>query len=215
MRVFVFILFVLAIPASLAENPKVTIKTTAGDIEVLLYADRAPITVSNFLSYVDSDAHDKIIFHRVIAGFMIQTGGYYADLQEAEEGETILNEADNGLKNLRGTLSMARMNEIDSAGRQFFINASDNASLDHSDESCTREDEKSVAAARAKGMYKPVTCRTFGYAVFGEVVSGMDVVADIELVDTEPRGGHGDVPITPVYILSIERSEAEAIHILR
>ncbi len=202
--------FLLFTSASNAANPTVTIRTSMGDIQIELYADKAPISVKNFLSYVDSDAYDNVIFHRVIAGFMLQTGGYYADLSEAEDGEPILNEADNGLRNLRGTLSMARMNTIDSATRQFFINAIDNAYLDHTEQSCSRADEKSVADAQAKGLFKPMSCKTFGYAVFGKVTSGMDVVEAIELVDTQPMKGHRNVPILPVTVKSVERGGIKA-----
>ncbi len=210
-----FVSFLLCAEMLNAANPKVTMKTSLGDIEIELYPNKAPVSVENFLSYVDADAYDNVIFHRVIPGFMVQTGGYYEDLSEAEDGEAIKNEADNGLKNLRGTLSMARMNEIDSATRQFFINVIDNAYLDHTDQSCSRADEKSAADAQAKGLFKPMSCKTFGYAVFGKVTSGMDVVEAIELVDTQPRQGHRNVPIVPVTILSIERGGIERVGLER
>ena len=190
---------------SFAGNPRVTIKTSKGDVVVKLYADKAPVTVENFLSYVDKGEYDRVIFHRVIAGMMIQTGGYFLDLSEADEGDAILNEADNGLKNIRGTLAMARMNEIDSASRQFFINAVDNPHLDHTEESCSRADERSREEALDRGLYKPQSCKTFGYAVFGEVIAGMELVEEIELVDTESSSGFDDLPLEPITIKTIER----------
>ncbi len=174
---------------------------------VILYADEAPVTVKNFLSYVDKGEYDKIIFHRVIAGFMIQAGGYFMDLSDADEGDAIFNEADNGLKNIRGTLAMARLSEIDSARRQFFINTADNTNLDHSEESCSRADEQRRSAALERGLYKPQTCKTFGYAVFGEVISGMEIVEEIELVDTESSDGFNDLPLQPIIIRTIKRME--------
>jgi cyclophilin family peptidyl-prolyl cis-trans isomerase len=140
---------------------------------------------------------------------MIQTGGYFLDLSEADEADAILNEADNGLKNIRGTLAMARVDEIDSAIRQFFINAVDNTNLDHSEESCSRADERSFADALARGLYKPRTCKTFGYAVFGEVISGMEIVEEIELVDTESRDGFDDLPLDPIIIETIKRVDLD------
>jgi peptidyl-prolyl cis-trans isomerase A (cyclophilin A) len=194
----------------LADNPAVMIKTSKGDIGVLLYADRSPDTVANFLSYVDSGAYEKNIFHRVISGFMIQTGGYFEDLTAAEAGEGLHNEADNGLSNTRGTLAMARMDAIDSADRQFFINVDDNGHLDHSETSCSRLDEQARQEARSRGLNKPQTCRSFGYAVFGEVISGMEVVDAIELVQTEFNKGFDDVPVEAISIESVERIEIPA-----
>ena len=187
-------------------SPEVLIKTNLGDIVVELYESEAPITVANFLALVESDAYKDTIFHRVIAGFMVRAGGHYLDLSEAPEVENIFNEAANGLKNRRGTLAMARQNEIDSASRQFFINVVDNDYLDHdAKKSCTREDEASVLAAAEKGLRKPMRCKSFGYAVFGEVTEGMDVVDLIELSETQSISGFDDVPVTPVVILAMER----------
>ena len=121
------------------------------------------------------------------------------------EGDAILNEADNGLRNTTGTIAMARMNQIDSARRQFFINVGNNKSLNHSRKSCSREDEAAVAAARAKGIRKPTTCKSFGYAVIGKVVSGMDIVDAIEMSETGTMGQYGDVPVTPITIMSMDR----------
>lgn len=210
MRTLIMLLVAFFPPVSMAENPTVIIKTSRGDIGVLLYADKSPITVANFLSYVDAGAYDKNIFHRVIADFMIQTGGYYEDLSSADIGEPLRNEADNGLKNVRGTLAMARMNTIDSADRQFFINIVDNAYLDHNKASCSRQDEQALRDARSKGLLKPQTCKSFGYAVFGEVISGMEVVDAIEMVETGSRKGFHDVPVETVFVASIKRIESLA-----
>ncbi len=190
---------------SIFAETKVVIKTSVGDITVALNEEKAPISVANFLRYVDDDSYDNTVFHRVIADFMIQGGGYYSDMSETEEKGTIWNEADNALKNLRGTIAMARMNPIDSAGRQFFINTNDNGFLDHSTLSCTREEDAKKMELRSQGRYKPQTCKSFGYAVFGKVVSGMEVVELIELTDTHTIGPYSDVPQTPIVILSVER----------
>jgi len=136
---------------------------------------------------------------------MIQGGGYYEDRSELEEGTAIVNEADNGIRNTRGTLAMARMEEIDSATREFFINLNDNEHLDHGSRSCTREDELSIKRAAERGLYKPKTCQTFGYAVFGEVIGGMDVVDEIELVTVDAVDDFDDLPIEAVVIQKIVR----------
>ena len=163
-------------------NPTVVITTSAGTIEVELWADKAPISVENFLSYTDKEFYDGTMFHRVIKGFMIQGGGMTAEMARKTTDEPIKNEADNGEKNLTGTLAMARTNIVDSATSQFFINTVDNAMLDH-------------AGPGAR----------FGYAVFGEVVSGMDVVKKIESTTTTVRNGTKDVPSEPIVIESIKR----------
>ena len=136
---------------------------------------------------------------------MIQGGGHYSDMSEAPEQGMIHNEADNGLRNDKGTVAMARMNLIDSAGRQFFINTKNNGFLDHSSKSCTREQETKNLELRAQGRYKPKTCKSFGYAVFGKVIEGMDVVDLIELSDTQSIGPYSDVPKNPVVIISLKR----------
>lgn len=204
MRVIVFFLggvvSMIMCTCCVADNAFVVIKTSKGDIRVELYADKAPLTVASFLGHVDAGDYSDAIFHRTVAGFMIQTGGYHEDMTEVEEGDIVRNEADNGLLNVKGTLAMARMDEIDSARMQFFINASDNSHLDHSDDSCTRQDETIRAKAAARGLYKPKTCKSFGYAVFGAVTSGMDVVEEIELADTGLRAGHQDVPLESIFI---------------
>ena len=160
-------------------KPMVLLSTSMGDIKVELSPDKAPVTVKNFLDYVKAGYYDGTIFHRVISGFMIQGGGLTADMQEKREGQKppIKNESDNGLKNDTGTLAMARTNVPNSATSQFFINVKDNGSLNG---------EKD----------KP------GYAVFGKVVDGMDVVKKIEQVKTTTKGPHQNVPVDPVIIKS-------------
>ncbi len=160
------------------KNPVVVIQTSMGDIEAELFADKAPVTVENFLSYARSGHYDGTIFHRVIPGFMIQGGGMTPDLTQKPTRPPIKNEADNGLKNETGTLAMARTSVVDSATSQFFINVKDNAFLDH----------------------KSKTPQGYGYAVFGKVIKGMDVVHKIENVETTSKGMHQDVPVKPVVI---------------
>jgi len=159
----------------------VIFKTSHGEFTIELYSDQAPATVENFLAYVDDGFFDGTIFHRVISGFMIQGGGFTADMQQKATRAPIKNEADNGLKNVRGTLSMARTQQKDSATAQFFINLTDNAFLDHG-------------------------ARDFGYAVFGRVTDGMEVVDEIANVKTGSRAGHADVPMEPVTIESARRA---------
>lgn len=164
-------------------NPIVTMETNKGTVKIELWADRAPITVANFLRYTDAKFYDGLIFHRVIPGFMIQGGGYNPELLEQTTYEPIKNEATAELKNSRGTLAMARTQVVDSASSQFFINLVDNNFLDHTDE----------------------TARGFGYAVFAEVVEGMDIVDQIAAVQTGSQRGHQDVPVEPVVIISVTR----------
>lgn len=166
-------------------NPKVVIETSMGNITAELFKDKAPITVKNFLSYVKDGFYDGLIFHRVIKSFMIQGGGLDESMQPKKTKFAIKNEAANGLSNKRGTLAMARTQVVDSATCQFFINVVDNAFLDH----------------------KGKTPDLFGYAVFGEVTEGMDVVDAIREVKTGNRAGHGDVPLEPVFIKSIREVE--------
>ena len=156
--------------------------TSHGDIEIELYPEDAPITVKNFLEYIESGFFDGTIFHRVIPGFVLQGGGFTADMNQKETSAPITNEADNGLKNTVGTLSMARTPNPDSATSQFFVNLVDNAFLDFS----------------AK------TQQGWGYAVFAKVTSGMDVVQSIAGVATGNVGGHGDVPLEAVVIEKVE-----------
>lgn len=155
-------------------------KTSKGTFTVQLFDKQAPITVENFLRYADEGFFDGTIFHRVIAGFMIQGGGLTADMKNKQGHAPIKNEATNGLKNKRGTLSMARTNDINSATSQFFINVADNDFLDHK-------------------------AGNYGYAVFGRIDSGMDVVDAIAAVKTGNRGGHQDVPTETVVIESVTR----------
>lgn len=167
------------------ENPLVLIETSKGEILVELFVDKAPITVENFLKYVAEEFYDGTIFHRVIDNFMIQGGGMSSQMKEKPTHPPIVNEAGNGLKNLIGSISMARTAVVNSATAQFFINVADNAFLDHVDETDTG----------------------FGYAVFGQVTEGMDVVNKIKRVRTRTFGPHGDVPVEPVFINSIRRFE--------
>ena len=160
----------------------VIFSTTLGDIKIELFKDKAPITTENFLSYIKDGFFDGTIFHRVIPGFMIQGGGMTPDMMDKDTKDPIKNEAKNGLKNERGTLSMARTSAIDSATSQFFINVNDNKFLDHG-------------------------VRDFGYAVFAKVVEGMDVVDKIAAVKTGSKGFHSDVPIEPVIIISAKLEE--------
>jgi cyclophilin family peptidyl-prolyl cis-trans isomerase len=182
--VFFSLLLVFSVASLLAANPKVLMKTSKGDIVIELYPDKAPTTVKNFLNYVDDKFYDGTIFHRVIKGFMIQGGGLAADLKtKPEKKPAIKNEASNGLKNLRGTIAMARTSEIDSATCQFFINLVDNPFLDH----------------------VPNDPSKFGYAVFGKVVQGMEVVDSIADIPTTTKGTYRDVPEEPVVIISVTR----------
>ncbi|CAB3643373.1 peptidylprolyl isomerase [Trinickia soli] len=161
-----------------AAHPHVLLKTTAGDINVELYPEQAPKTVDNFLAYVKSGQYSGTIFHRVIKGFMIQGGGYTASYAEKPTRAPIPLESRNGLKNVAGTIAMARTSDPNSATAQFFINTVDNAGLDYPNPDGN------------------------GYAVFGKVVSGMDVVRKIEATPTTTRGPMADVPQQPIVIES-------------
>jgi cyclophilin family peptidyl-prolyl cis-trans isomerase len=164
------------------KNPVVVMTTSKGNIRVELDAEKAPITTKNFLDYVSQGHYDGLIFHRVIPGFMIQGGGMDAQMKEKKNSTPIKNEAANGLKNNLGTVAMARTNIVDSATSQFFINVKNNDFLNH----------RSTSPAE------------FGYAVFGQVIEGMDVVQSIEKVKTGNRGHHQDVPVDAVVINSIK-----------
>jgi len=155
-------------------------ETSQGAFTVELFPKEAPVTVENFLRYVDDGHFDGTIFHRIVPGFVIQGGGLTADFANKKTRAPISNEAKNGLKNLRGTLSMARTSDINSATSQFFVNLSDNAFLDHS-------------------------ARDYGYAVFGRVTDGMDVIDRIAAVSTGRRKGYQDAPLEDVVILSAQR----------
>ncbi len=156
-------------------------ETSLGDFTIALDAAKAPITCENFLAYVDAGHFDGTVFHRVIPGFVIQGGGMTEDMEQKPTRKPIENEATNGLKNLRGTLSMARTNDISSATSQFFVNLVDNAFLDH------------------QGP------RNYGYAVFGRVVEGMEVIDAIAAVKTGRRRGHDDVPVEPIVVRAATR----------
>lgn len=162
-------------------NPVVALTTSLGDITLELFKDRAPVSVENLLLYVNDHFYDGTIFHRVKKGFMIQGGGYTPDLTEKPTRPPIQNEATNGLRNLRGTVGMARRATLRSATSQFYINVADNRMLDHTG-------------------YSP---DEFGYAVFGRVLSGMDVVDRIAAVQTRTDGDMEDVPVEPVIIKSV------------
>ena len=166
--------------APMPDNPRVQLQTSHGTIVLQLDSAKAPKTVESFVGYVRDGFYDVTIFHRVIPGFMIQGGGFTADMRQKETGPPVDNEADNGLKNRRGTIAMARTGDPHSATAQFFVNLVDNRPLDHVDKSA----------------------RGWGYTVFGEVVEGMDVVDRIAGVPTGNAGPHQNVPRQPVVIES-------------
>lgn len=165
--------------SSYASNTVVEMKTTMGSIEIELFNAQAPITIKNFENYVKKKFYNGTIFHRVIPGFMVQGGGMTVDMQEKPTAKAIMNEASNGIKNTRGTVAMARSNDPNSAKSQFFINVADNYFLDQTPE-------------------KP------GYAVFGQVIKGMEIVDQIVKLPTTRYGVHANVPRNPVKILSIQ-----------
>lgn len=167
-----------AVPA----NPRVVIKTSEGDITLQLFADKAPVTVANFLAYVDSGFYNGTIFHRVIPDFMIQAGGFGSDMKEKQNGDPIVNESSNRLHNIRGSIAMARTNDPNSATSQFFINQRSNLRLDW-------------------------TPGQEGYAVFGEVIQGMDIVDFIATAPTGQAGGMGDVPKQAIMIKEVLRQQ--------
>jgi peptidyl-prolyl cis-trans isomerase A (cyclophilin A) len=158
----------------------VTLQTSKGTIEITLDEKNAPISTANFISYLKKGQYDGTIFHRVIPGFMVQGGGFTADMKQKPTDAPIKNEATNGLKNLRGTLAMARTGVIDSATCQFFINVVDNGFLDH----------------------KSPDMRGYGYAVFGKVTTGMEVVDEIVKTRSGTVAGHENVPLEPITITS-------------
>ncbi|MEI8365713.1 MAG: peptidylprolyl isomerase [Parachlamydiaceae bacterium] len=165
------------------KNPIVLIKTTAGDITVELNAEKAPASVKNFMTYVNEGHYNGTIFHRVIDGFMIQGGGFTKDMQQKSVHAPIAIESDNGLLNKRGTLAMARTSDPNSATAQFFINVSDNAFLD----------------------FKGKNQRDYGYAVFGTVTNGMNVVDQMKKVKTSTKGPFENVPVDPIEILDVKQ----------
>ena len=164
----------------------IKLNTNKGTIVLELDAEKAPITVENFISYAKDGFYDGTIFHRVIDGFMIQGGGMTSGMVEKQTKAPIKNEADNGLKNDRGTIAMARTPDPDSASSQFFINVKDNDFLN----------------------YSAPTAQGWGYCVFGKVTEGMDVVSEIENVTTGSRAGHQDVPVESVVIEKVEVTDA-------
>ncbi len=183
MKGLLFLLFGLMVMVGLVRAddggaPKVVLETSKGNFTIALDSENAPISTENFLGYVESGFYEGTVFHRVIDGFMIQGGGFTEDMRQKETRGTIQNEADNGVKNRRGTVAMARRPDAHSATAQFFVNTVDNAFLDH----------------RSKDA------QGWGYAVFGEVVEGMDVVDAIAKVETGRHGSMGDVPTEPVVI---------------
>lgn len=172
-----------AVPQPAPGNPVVVLSTTMGDITVELFKDRAPVSVENFLQYVADGFYQGTIFHRVVPGFMIQGGGFTPKMDEKPTRPPILNEATNGLNNVRGTLAMARTQALRSATSQFFINVADNrATLDH----------------------RGFSPQDFGYAVFGRVLTGMEVVDRIVAVPTRAVGPHGNVPVEAVVIKEVK-----------
>ncbi len=173
-----FSLAVISSPVLAAQqDARVLLTTSAGNIELELDNQKAPVAVKNFVDYINSGFYNNTIFHRVIPGFMVQGGGFDQDLTQKTTQPPIKNEANNGLRNLRGTVAMARTDQVDSATSQFFINVADNAFLDHGQ-------------------------RDFGYAVFGKVIKGMDVADKIAQVPTKNVGPYQNVPVKPVVILS-------------
>ncbi len=180
---FLIVLSVSATSACAEEGVKnrIVMETSMGKMVIALYDDKAPVTCKNFRTYVKDGFYDGLIFHRVIPGFMIQGGGFEPGMKKKTTRPPIMNEAHNGLKNKRGTLSMARTGDINSATAQFFINVNNNRSLDH--RSMRREE--------------------YGYAVFGEVVVGMDVADAIVSVPRGQRKMYGDVPLQDVVILKM------------
>ena len=175
------VLFAANVMAATPEKPtRVMLDTSFGAIEIQLEDQKAPISTANFLGYVDSGFYNNTIFHRVIPGFMAQGGGFTAQMMQKQTKSPIKNEAENGLPNVRGTVAMARTSDVNSATSQFFINTNDNAMLNHG-------------------------ARDFGYAVFGKVVKGMDVVDQIVNAQAGNKGGMQNVPLDPIYIKSAKR----------
>ena len=182
-RALAALVCLLAAGGAAAATERVVLETNRGVIELELDAAKSPVTTANFLKYVDSGFYDGLIFHRVLANFVIQAGGYDVSMKYREPGSAIVNESFNGLRNVKGSIAMARQSDPDSAEAQFYINVTNNPNLD----------------ARPG---KP------GYAVFGRVVSGMDVVEAIELTETHVVDGMAGVPVEPVVIIKARRTPA-------
>jgi len=170
---------------SAQSNPVVVMETNKGSIKIEVWEDKAPLSAANFLRYVDSSYYDGLIFHRVIPGFMAQGGGFSEDMVQKSTFEAIKNEASAALPNKRGTLAMARTNVVDSATSQFFINLVDNDFLNHTDN----------------------TPRGFGYAVFAEVIEGMEIVDSMATVETTNKRGHQNVPVEPIVMTRVTRQK--------
>ena len=184
--ILTIVLTSIALPfgsATAEETIMVRFSTTEGNIDIELYPEKAPLTVANFVEYVNAGFYDGLVFHRIIPGFVIQGGGMEPGMQRRATREPIANEADNGLKNLAGTLSMARTSDPHSATSQFFINLADNVPLDHTG--------KNSAG--------------WGYAVFGKIISGADVVEVIAAAPTGNVGQHRDVPTQDIQIIKAEQ----------
>ena len=190
-RLMVAMLVVLAMLATgtafAKDNPMVKFETSEGDFVVELYADKAPITVDNFMWYVDNGFYDGLIFHRIIKDFMVQGGGFTAEMKKKAANPPIENEATNGLTNDKYTLAMARTNAVHSATCQFFVNTKDNGFLNHQN----------------------TTAKGFGYCVFGKVTDGTDTIDAMNGVPTTSKNGYNDVPKTPVVIKAAYRVDAK------
>ena len=184
LSLYIATLFVSA-TASAQDNPVVVMETNKGTIKIEVWQDKAPLSAANFLRYIDENYYDGLIFHRVIPSFMAQGGGFGEDMVQKATFETIKNEASAELPNNRGTLAMARTNVIDSATSQFFINLVDNDFLNHTDN----------------------TPRGFGYAVFAEVIEGMDIVDAMATVATANKRGHQNVPVDPIVMTRVTRED--------
>ena len=178
-------IFMLSTSAFGQSNPVVVMETSAGSIKIELRADLTPITVENFLRYVDNGYYDGLIFHRVISGFMVQGGGFDPDMVQKSTYDPIKNEADTGISNARGTIAMARTGVVDSATSQFFINLVNNERLD----------------------FQNSSHYGYGYTAFGRVVEGMDIVDQIARVATVSQRGYQNVPLEPVVINSLKRDQ--------
>lgn len=184
-----------------AAAPRVEIKTSEGAILLELFADKSPLSTENFLNYVRKGHYNGTIFHRVIDNFMIQGGGLDRNMKDVPGGAPILNEAHNGLKNLRGTVAMARTGQIHSATAQFFINLTDNDFLDHV--AVPPQGVTIERGGRRVTIAADQADRVYGYAVFAKVVGGMDVVDKIRTVQTNAIGPHQHVPVKPIVIESV------------
>lgn len=185
-KLYAFLILTLFCGSALAANPQVVFETNRGNFVVELYPEKAPKTVANFLKYINSDFYNNTIFHRVISNFMIQGGGFTADMSEKDTSAPIVNESNNGLKNEIGTLAMARTSEPDSATSQFFINLENNQFLNY------------------QAPYPDL----IGYCVFGRVLKGMDVVRTIGASPTTNIGPFSDVPRTSIVILHVKINDA-------